>query len=495
MPVRGKSPLGAGIVPASLLLFAAAVLVYLPALRNGFVWDDDMLLTRNRMLRSVSGLGQIWFSGHQADYWPVTYSALWVQWRLWGLHPLGYHAVNLVLHAANTLLLWSVLRRIGLPGSFLAALVFAVHPLNVESVAWISEIKNLLALLFTLASVWSYLGSGAGDRESVRHWRSYWLSLLLFTLAMLSKGSVCMLPFVLLGLVAWHRRVRNRDVALLAPFFVAAIALASTAVWFQTHGTGQVFRNAGPLDRLLGAGAALWFYLGKAVWPANLTFVYPEWSISARNPAWWVPLLAAAGLTAVLWRRRCEGARPVLFAWGYFCAALVPALGFTDVYFMRYSLVADRYAQLALIGVIAFAVHCRALWEASGRGSAFARLLPFAAVAALGVLTWSQCAMYRDARTLFLATIERNPRCWMAYDYLGSTCSPAELSRSIAYFEEALAIKPDYAEARDNLGVALGKAGRLAEARAQFDEVLRQDPFNPQARANLEWLRGLQGGE
>lgn len=487
MAERPQTAPRSGIALAAAFLCALTAITYLPALRNGFVWDDDLFLTQNSLLKSASGLWHVWFSGRQADYWPVTYSALWVQWRLWGMHAIGYHAVNVAIHAVNSLLLWAVLRRVRLPGSYLAALVYAVHPLNVESVAWISELKNLMAMLFYLSSIWLYLGSERESPGTGHDWHLYRLSLLAFTLAMLSKGSVAILPMVLLGIVAWHRQVQARDIVRVIPFFAVAAALALVDVWFQKHGTGQVFRNAGLVERLLAAGAVPWFYLAKAAWPSNLTFVYPEWHVSAGNPLWWAPLVATAGLTSILWVYRRKWSRPVLFAWGYFCVALVPAMGFTDVYFMKYSLVADRYAEIAIIGTISFAAFCLAK-----AGSA----LPFrtgaaAAVAALALLTWRQCAVYRDARTLFLATIELNPGCWMACNYLGTTEPQTRLADSIAWFERALQIKPDYAAARDNLGVALVRAGRLAEAKAQFEEEARQQPENPQARANLEWVRKL----
>jgi len=488
MSEREQSSSRTGIAPAAALLCALAAVAYLPALKNGFVWDDDLLLTQNSLVKSASGLWRFWFSGRQADYWPVTYSALWVQWRLWGMHPMGYHAVNVSLHAANSLLLWAVLRRIRLPGSYLAALIYAVHPLNVESVAWISELKNLMAMLFYLSSIWFYLGSEDEPPGTGRDWRLYRLSLLAFALAMLSKGSVAILPLVLLGIVAWHRRVRGTDVARAIPFFAVAAALSLVDVWFQRHGTGQVFRNAGFAGRLLAAAAVPWFYLGKVAWPANLTFVYPEWHVSAGNPLWWTPLIATAGLTAILWNYRRTWSRPALFAWGYFCVALVPAMGFTDVYFMKYSLVADRYAEIAIIGAISFA----AFWVARVKAVLPSRTGAAALIAILGLLTWRQCAMYRDARTLFLATIERNPGCWMACNYLGATEPQARLADSIAWFEKAVQIKPDYPEARDNLGVALVRAGRLTEARAQFEAEARLEPESPRARANLEWVRRLQ---
>ena len=257
---------------AAALLAGAALAAYLPALRGGFVWDDDATLTRNPVVTAADGLRRIWLTTEARDCWPVTYSALWAEWHLWGPHPLGYHAVSVALHLATVLLLWRVLRRIwgDAEGAWLAAALFVLHPVNVESVAWITQQKNLLALLFGLASVAWLMRA-----ERARGGGCYALALLAFALALLSKGSVATLPLVLAGLLRWERPLVRRDLARLAPFFLAALLLVAVNLGFQTRAAaGVTVRDAGPLERVLGAAAAGWFYLGHAsgrpAWPSSI---------------------------------------------------------------------------------------------------------------------------------------------------------------------------------------------------------------------------------
>jgi tetratricopeptide (TPR) repeat protein len=512
---------------AIALFIGLTVIAYLPTLRNGFVWDDDASLTQNRFVKSADGLRQFWLTTHTPDYWPVTSTTFWIEWRLWGASARGYHATNLSLHIAEALLLWATLRRLRLPGADVAALLFALHPVNVESVAWITQRKNLMAMLFYLASIYCFVraeepGSGGppGETPEMRgpsgrpslpfvEGKWYWLSLLAFTLAMLSKGSAAVLPIVLLGIIAWRRRPEARDAFRLAPYLLVAGVLAIVDIWFQRHNlaAGEIFRNAGGLERLLGAGAVVWFYLGKAVWPVDLSFVYPAWDIRAGNPLWWLPLLGVLGLTALLfWKARlrpsgCDAAnlarreiwRAALFAWGYFCAALIPVMGFTDVYFMKYALVADHYQHLALIGVAALA---GVGWEQGWRRSP--RLAWAAAAIAAGllvILTWRQCLVYRDSEILFETTLRENPASSLAHNNLGVIyADTGRIPEAEAQFAAALRdesgsssvqLRPNLAVTHYDLGSVLLKTGRKTEAVAQFEEALRLDPRYPDAYNNL----------
>jgi protein O-mannosyl-transferase len=468
---RRTGSLGGGLVLCLVTLAA-----YLPALRAGFSWDDDLLVTANDLVRGGS-LHRLWFSTQAADYWPVTMTAFWAQWRLWGANAAGYHAVNLALHAAECLLFRGILRRLGFRHALLGAALFAAHPVNVETVAWVSELKNLMAMLFFLLSIRSFLGSRLWDPTAGRGGAIGW-SLLLFTLGMLSKGSVAILPLVLLGLIAWKRRPGAGDLLRLAPFFCVAAALVLVDIWFQKHGSATVIRDAGALPRVLGAAAAVWFYLGKAVLPVHLAFVYPQWVIRASDLSWWLPLAAAVAATLLLFRRRgSPWGRALLFGWGYFVVALIPVMGLTDVYFMRYSLVADRYAHLALLGVAALAA------AASERVNS--RAAAVALVALLAGASFLHCRDFRDARTLFLASLRVNPDGALALDYLGSTPPSVGTPEGIAYLERALRVKPDFADAHYNLGVALAGAGQLEAAVAQYRETLRLDPGFLRARLNL----------
>jgi protein O-mannosyl-transferase len=511
-------------------LVVATVVAYGPIFHAGFIFDDNVFLTDNPLIAAADGLRRLWFSREAADYWPVTSSTLWLEWRAWGANATGYHVTNLVLHLAEVLLLWAVLKRLRVPGAFWGALLFALHPLNAESVAWITQRKNLMAMLFYLLSVYGFVASEervTGDSTAATARRSgidpaYILSLGAFVLAMLSKGAVVMAPFVLLGLVLSRRRPTGRDGLRLAPFFAAAAALA----WFEsTFSTVLTNSNAGPhqlLERGLRAAAMVWFYLGKAVWPANLGFDYGRWSVHPNEAISWLPLIAAVGVTIALWLFRRRGTRGALLAWAYFGVMLAPALGFAEVGFMRYSPVSNHYTHLALIGIAALA---GAAFARSAGGSAISRTIAQAAMAAalvtLGALTWQQARVYADGERLYRDTIARNPRSEVAHINLGVTLINAgrfesaepELRRAvqlapdsakahgnlgvvcyrlgrideaIAEYREALRLDPEFFEAHNNLGAALARSGRLQEALGEFRASLRINPAFSNARQNVE---------
>jgi tetratricopeptide (TPR) repeat protein len=507
MPKTPKGPLPAAAVPqgplliawdgrwAGALLVVVTLVAYLPVLRAGFVWDDDTFLTQNPLIKAADGLRRFWATTEATDYWPVTSTTLWVEWRLWGMHAIGYHATNLLFHVAECLFLWRILTLLRIPGAFLASLIFAVHPVNVESVAWIAERKNLVAMLFFLASIFCFIKketappapARSGFGESGQAW--YWLSLASFILALLSKGSVATLPLVLLGIVAWRRKVGARDFFLLLPFFLAAVVFAALNVWFQGHGSDEAIRNAGPLERILAAGGVIWFYLYKAIWPLNLIFVYPQWHVDPADWRWWLPLLSAVAVTIILLRsaiaKNENGAlrSPLLAAWLYFCVMLVPVMGLANVYFMKYSLVADHYEHLALVGVAALAGAAWARWQFRGSVAVAA-----AAACVLAGLTWRQCLNYRDAETLYRATIASNPSSWMAHNNLGNLLldMPGRQKDAIAEYEEALRLRPDLAEMHNNLGQVWSKMpGRLNDAINQLEEALRLRPDYAGAHNNM----------
>jgi len=486
------------------LIFAAALLAYLPTLRNGFVWEDDAVLTGNPLIKLSDGLARFWFTTQPDDYWPVSSTSLWFEWRLWGAHALPYHLTNLALHIAACALLWRILLRLQIGGALIGALLFAVHPVNVESVAWIAQRKNLMGMIFFLLAVLFFSRS--------RSKTSYGLSVLCFALAMLSKGSVAPLPLVLMGVMLWPRLKKiecsgigndfvagpqsghetpkgvqlrpSGDWLRLAPFFVVAIGLGALNVWFQTHGlhgTDEVARTAGWGERILDAAAALWFYLGKALLPVNLTLIYPQWTLLPSQWLAWLPLAAAIGTTAALWRWW----RPGFAAWAYFGVMLAPALGLTDVGFMKFSLVADHYQHLALIGVTALAG--REL-DRLGGWPVF-RWLPLTAVLVLAALSLRQGLIYRDSATLFEATLARNPGCWVCSNDLGNLKLDAGNFLGAANdFRAAIRIKPEYAEAENNLGTALSDLGQFDEARLHYERALILKPAYAGAEYGLGTL-------
>ena len=497
------------------LIIVAVSLAYLHSINGGFVLDDDLLLTRNPLIKAPDGLYRFWCTTEAAEYYPVSNSTLWIEWRLWGMNSTGYHVTNLSLHIAAAMLIWVILRKLSIPGAFFAALIFAVHPVNVESVAWIAQRKSMMAMLFFLLSIqWylKYFSSTCLDNTQQGRYapradpahgvcgvhanRWYWLSLGAFVLAMLGKGSVAVLPVLLLGLVWWLRHLTMRDLVRTAPFFVIAAVLTGVNVWFQTHGSGVSVRSAGFIERLLGAGGVVWFYLFKAIVPINLAFIYPQWHIEAGNPLWWLPLAAALAVTAVLWRYRNNWGRPFLFAWGFFCVALVPVMGFTDVGFMQASLVADRYQHIALIGVIALAAAGWSVWHQLARGTAH-RAATVVAVTAIGVLaflTWQQSGLYRDAVVLYQDTLEKNPECYQAHYNLGNALRAAgQAQQAIEHYEQTLRLNPDYVEAHNNLGVELAKAGRQQEAIEHFHQALKLKPNLPGTYNNLGMAMAITG--
>ena len=462
------------------LLVVATLAAYFPLTHAGFVWDDDSILTRNPLIKASDGLWRIWFTTDAPDYWPITYTSLWCEWRLWRDSATGYHATNLLLHLLEVFLVWRLLARLKIPGARWGALLFAVHPMNVESVAWIAQRKNLTAMLFLLLSLECFIkadierpsSGGALFPPGTKRW--YLLAFVGFVAAMLGKGSVIILPGILVLLIAYHRRLTWSDALRLAPFAVAAGLLTFVNIWFQFHGSGEVVRHDGFVARLLGAGAALWFYLGKALAPLDLAFVYPRWEIQSADLLWWFPLFAAITLTIGLGQLRSRGARPLLYAWLFFIVALFPALGFADIYFMRYSLVADHYAHVALLGVTAAVAAVWTRWH-SGLPPRLVRVSLACAgfvVAVFGVLTFRQSSNYRDSETLWRATLERNPRCWLALTILGNTLTDrGNAPGGLAYQERALRLRPEAFEVQYNFGHTLAALGRPADAMPYFERA------------------------
>jgi protein O-mannosyl-transferase len=467
-----------------LAIAAVALAAFWPSLHAGFIWNDDSFLTENPLIKAPDGLYRFWLTQQAPDYWPLTCTTLWVEWRLWGVHAAGYHLTNLLLHVLSVALLWRILRRLLVPGALFGALLFAVHPVNVESVAWITQRKNLMAMVCFLASIYCFLRttwasppmSAQPDTDHRRGW--YALSLAAFALAMLSKGSVALLPAVLIGLICWRRRFSVRDGVRLLPFWMIAVAFTAVNMWFQAHCAGTTARPVGLVERSLGAGAVVWFYLGKALLPVHLCFFYPQWFVQAGNPLWWIPLIATILATFLLWR----WSRPGFFTWVYFGLMLAPVMGFTDVYYMRYSLVADHYQHLALIGVTSLAG--AALWHFST-----GRLRLTLAAIILAASTWltaRQCGFYHDDATLYRATLQENPDSALAHNNLGNLLMNAgHVQEAIGHFEQAVRLDPGFAEAQNDLGAALVARTRLPEAIIRFREALRVRPDFAEAHYNL----------
>jgi tetratricopeptide (TPR) repeat protein len=501
-PARTASPRSISfrkILPGALI-FCAVLLAYLPAVRGGFLWDDNAHVTRAD-LQSVDGLRRIWSEvGATQQYYPLLHTAFWVEHRLWGDSEVGYHLTNLLLHAAAACLVVAIVRRLALPGAWLAGFIFALHPVCVESVAWISEQKNTLSTVFCLGSAFLYLGFDRDRRRS-----QYVGALVLFVLALLTKTVTATLPAALLVIFWWRRGRLNwsRDVRPLLPWFGLGVTAGLFTSWVERTFIGAQGADfaLNPLERCLLAGRVTWFYLGKLAWPADLMFIYPRWVVDAA--VWWqylFPLGAlalVAGLFLLARRPRnplASAAAAGLAGFLVFAVTLFPAMGFFNVYPFRFSYVADHFQYLASLGLIvplaaALTLAARPLVSRSTNGTRLP--VPVGAgvlVATLGVLTWRQSSVYRDAETLYLTTLARNPGCWLAHNNLGKVWSqtPGRLNDAIAQYEAALRLKPDYAKAHNNLGSAWSQLpGRLNDAIAEYQTALRLQPDYAEAHYNL----------
>ena len=471
-------------------LIAGLVLVcYWPALRGGMLWDDAAHVT-GLELRSWAGLGRIWTElAATQQFYPVLHSAFWLEHRLWGDAVLGYHLVNVAQHALAAVLLVALLRRLRGPGAAWAGLIFAVHPVCVESVAWISEQKNTLSLVFYLAAALAYLRFDMRRGQAGSGWR-YAGATVLFGLALLTKTVTASLPAALL-VVAWWQRGRltwRRDVGPLVPWFVAALAAGLLTAWVERKLIGA---EGAPFElsfiqRGLLAGRVIWFYVGKLVWPAELMFIYPRWNVAGATWVWggWLAAVMAVTAGAWWWRGRSRGP---LAAWLLFVGSLFPVFGFFNVFPFLYSYVADHFQYLASIGLIAGVAAGAVTWSGGSRRWQVAGAL---LVVMLAGLSHGQSRMYADGRTLYRTTIAKNPECWMAHNNLGAELldlsSPAAVAEAAGHFEAALRIKPDHATAHYNLGNALAAMpGRLNDAITHYEEALRLKPNNAEQHNNL----------
>lgn len=498
IPGNWWRPLAIGLV---------AFLAYFPALGGGFVWDDDQHVT-TAALASFRGLGRIWFElGATPQYYPLLHTAFWVEHHLWGDAAAGYHLVNVALHATAACLLALVVRALGRPAGrwvgnpadrppeqqtyrftnnagWLAAALFAVHPVGAESVAWVSEQKNTLSAVWYLLAALAYLRFAAG-----RNRRRYALASALFACALLTKSVTATLPAALLVLFWWRDGPAGlrREWRPLLPWIVVGVAsgLFTAHVEREFVGAQGADFDLSLLQRGLLAGRILWFYLGKLAWPRELMFIYPRWTIDA-SAAWAYLLpLGFAGLLFLLWMRKWRGALAALLI---FAGTLFPALGFFDVYPFRFSFVADHFQYLASMAVFALA--------AAGAVAAFARsprwVGPAVVAGVLGVLatrTWRQCGRYRNAEVFYQAILAENPACWLAQLNLGTLEAAAgRVEAAIARYQEALRLKPDYAEAEVGLGVILAARGQPAEARVHYENALRDEPNSVVALYNLGTL-------
>jgi tetratricopeptide (TPR) repeat protein len=461
---------------------AATVIAYLPALRGALLWDDNMHVTRPE-LQSLHGLWRIWFDVTATQqYYPLLHSAFWVEHRLWGDAVLGYHLTNVLLHAASACLLVVIVRRLSLPGAWLAGFVFALHPVCVEAVAWVSEQKSTLSGVFYLASAITYLNFDRTRRRPL-----YFVALGLFALALMSKTVTATLPAALL-VVFWFQRGRlewKRDVLPLVPWFVIGASAGIFTAWVES--SPRLIGAQGPkyaltfAQRLLLAGRVPWFYAWKDLLPVDLMFIYQHWKVDPGDVVQWLFPVSLVALAAVLVWLAGRNRGP-LAAFLFFVGTLFPALGFLNVFPFRYSYVADHFQYLATLGIIVPAAVGLTLLSRHTRPELLA-LVPIALAAG----TWVQSGNYRDYETLFRATLARNPGSSFLHSNLGVILmSAGNEAEAASQFQEAVRLTPDEPEYRVNLGLALAQLpGRLGDAVSEYQTALRLDPHSPTAHLNL----------
>jgi tetratricopeptide (TPR) repeat protein len=501
-----------------LILAVVTMMAYQPAWHGQLLWDDENCTTPLE-LRSFDGLRRIWFQPRAtAQYYPLLYTSYWVQQRLFGDSTTGYHLVNLLLHIGCVVLVLKILRFLRVPGAELAAIIFALHPVNVETVAWIAERKNTLSGIFALAATLSFLRF---DENRCR--RSYALALGLFVLGLLSKTAIVTLPLAWLVIFWWKRGAISwrSDVIPSIPFVFLSAGAGLVTRSFENTGIGYraTILDLSLVDRCLIAGRAFWFQLGNLLWPSNLMFVYPRWDINAA--VWWQCLfpIGVLGLLVILWSLRRWSRAPLAGVLVYILL-LLPSLGFLNIYFFVYSFVADHWQYLACLGII---TPCAGGLVLLARRLQYLRgwLEPGATLligGALFLLTSQQSRMYSSPEALYRTTLARNPDCWLAYDHLGtilyatnripeakevyeqaSRVKPevghysfgnalihkGKTSEAIEQYQQALRIDPDYAEAHNNLANALLLTGRTEEAIEQYEQALRIDAHYADAHSNL----------
>ena len=489
-PAKVALPQQAALVAA---IIVAVVVVYLPALRGDFVWDDFLLITGNPLLQNFSGLLEIWSGGRTADYFPLTNTVFWIEHHLFGANATGYHAVNILLQIANALLVWRLLKQLNIPGAWLAGLIFGIHPVHVASVAWISELKNLLAMLFALLSVLFFLKL---DNQRLRNSvTAYSASLVFFALALLSKTQVVFLPFVLL-LCAWWRDKKsagtktNQDLRSDAirswPFFALAIFLGLVTMWFQSRGIGEEEIVIGSLPRrFVNAAMAIWWYAGHLFAPVRLMAIYPNWRFDPPQVWEWLPLVVLLCVLAGLWHWWNHGTGGAFFAVACFIVALLPSLGLVRMAYVRSgTLVADHLQYFADVSLLAlFCAGVAYAWNQRQRATKIATAtIVTLLVGVMGTYAFDRTEVYRNEETLWQDNLSKNPDAWQAHIMMAQRRFKQERYAEAAYHAgRAAELKPELADIHNQLGLAYCRLERFEDGIAEYRKALQLKEAKPSA--------------
>lgn len=466
-------------IPWALIVFLVTLVVFLPALRNSFVdWDDGVWIVSNPHIRGLSRDNLAWMFStlNLNQYLPLTWLSLALDYSLWGLNPIAFHATNVVLHAFSAALFFRIGQKL-LPdpirttGAFIGALIFSLHPLRVESVAWAFERKDVLSGFFLLASTYAYLQKGP-------RWR--WASLACYALSLFSKAVGVGFPFVLilLDVYALRRKMNWRLLIEKVPYAILALIVTFANLYsFANAGRGMSMANYGVGMRAAQAVFGLSFYFEKMIWPLHLSPRYLHPSLNFLAWPYLARALAFAALCALVWGSR-KKYPACLAALGAYILLLAPVLGAVP---QSSQIAADRYSYLPCLG-----------WELLA-GAALARCgraswpIACALLILLSGLTSVQIRAWHDSVSLWSLAVQREPNDIVSHEALGKALTEqGKYAEAFIQFQAALAINSDYAPAHNDLGVFFAKQKRLDEAEKQFEVALALDPGDAEARGNLE---------
>ena len=464
-------------------LVVAIFVAYLPAVHGGPVWDDDYMLTGNPAMTEAHGLWRIWFDLSAVQvYYPLTLTTLWLECRAFGLQNLtGYHVVNVLLHAGNAVVLWRLLRRLEVGGAFAAAAIWGLHPVGVESVAWITEHKNTLSGLLYLTSLWAMLRYYA-VMKPIGRGGAYLVALVAFALALAAKTTAVTLPAAALLIVWWKRgRLRAGELWAAVPFVaVAAVAGAVTQhVETTTTGTWNPAWSLTRPQQVLVAGRALWFYAAKLAWPARLSFAYPRWHVDPAIGWQWLFPAAAVGVIVALWAARRRIGRGPLVGVLFFAGTLVPALGFFHVLYQRYSFVADHFQYLAGIGLIAVA---------SGGAARLAVPRPVkvatgvAVAVTLAIFTARSARRFASDAAVWGAAVELDPSNVAAnLNYASALIARGQIDQAMPPLRVAASSPDALGRVYANLGGAAEQGHHWAQATEWYSRSAALEPADPRS--------------
>lgn len=489
------------VLPGIAVIILMTLIAYGPALQAGFIWDDDVYVTRNPLLIAPDGLKQIWFSRNSpSQYFPLVYTVFRVQHQLFDdgprhYDPYHYHLTNVLLHIANALLLWLVLKRLSIRGAWFAAAIFALHPVHVESVAWITELKNVLSMFFSLLAVLAWI-KFVDQRKPARLY--YALALVCGVMALFAKTTACVLPAVLI-IVAWLKceRLQWKRVVQVIPFVLAAAGMALVTIWWERTIQGTTGREFSftVMERILLASRAVWFYAGKLAWPRDLAFSYTRWTLDAGDPVQYIWLAVCLSFAAAVWFLRRRLGRGVIAAICFFPIVLSPMLGFVSLYTFKYSFVADHYQYVASVGLIAlFAAATVRVRLPEGLNRSLRPALGAALLVTLMMLTRAQARIYEDQETIWADTITKNPTSAFAHYNLGvELIARGAIDGAEEAFRTAIRLEPTKGEAHGNLGAILRSRGEIEAAEQAFRLAIRYTPEFGEPYHNLAIILYTKG--